>query len=108
MTLCEQMTIAKSMGFKFEYISATGRVYLIVNNNYSIELTQNSTKSKLLTKLDRALMISHIRLHRDEINRVDSIACNRRKQFKVISGGMSWAPIGLKIGQPQGKLRLVA
>lgn len=112
MKLIEHAKIIESMGFKFNRVTYNHRVVFSYKNDrgYSITLTKSRTKKQLIidanaliTEYNEALTY---RLERKKQNKIDYIRTKMRSS--VVDGGMCWAPLGLSVGTPKGKLRLVA
>lgn len=116
LTKLEQVKILKKHGFKFNQIIRHLYASYEFNPGFLVcsfdsELyigNRKYTKSQLLNKIDEIKIRYYIRFHTNETRLLNRIARNRRKAMKVKDGGMSWAPIGIKIGEPKGQLKLVA
>ena len=73
----------------------------------SLRPDKKTTREKLLGQLDIIKMTYYIHLKNENELKSDRSARTRRRQIKVISGGLSWVPQCLKVGEPIGKLSLV-
>ena len=109
MNLLDQVKLCKEMGLVFDTITYSGKVrmkyneysqYFIINRSYS--------KKQLIELLDIYKIKMVIRNIKDfEYNKQRRVRALRQR-MKVVNGGLNWCPIGIKIGQATGKLKLVA
>lgn len=85
----------KARGFVFSEIVNRSKLWY-VHREYKgvlVVVRPKVTNEGLIEALDRA---------------ASDLVHARRRTMRAVNGGMSWAPKGLSVGVPKGKLRLVA
>lgn len=107
MKYSKQVEIVKQYGFKFDCISTRMAPLYSFGHEEDrelIKLVKSNTKAKLIKDIEEVIAA----VTKNEQREKERKAKRRRSLMQCISGGMAWAPIGIKTGMPIGKLKLVA
>ena len=114
LTLSEQVKLVKRYGFVFRYVHLISRGKHGMRFDYKgdhdadITIKGSVTRAVLLAQVDLIRFRSCLRALHTVTQRRHMSAATRRLSFRIVHGGMSWAPHGIKCGTPIGMLRVVA
>ncbi len=103
--LVTKLKMFKDAGFQFQslYVRGSGRWTIrLIKQDMTVDFNKSMTEANIDATIEDAN--DAIKNRANSAKRSSMI---NRMKYQSITGGMAWAPSGIKTGIPQGKLALV-